>query len=124
MRSSLIRGATRKIVQLVGQGDRQFPERSVPRTFTDCQLYGTDVGAPLDFGPGRELRILFGDAWTGTFVSGKLTPAVLDKCGTVGDDIALDYPYNTHRPYNADPVGKIDGSVTAESVGPDLALSF
>jgi hypothetical protein len=126
MNIGLARGATRKIVQLVGEDDRQFPDRA-PKTFSQCLLYGTDVGAPLDFGPGEELRILFGDAWTGTRdPRGLVSPVILKHpiCDKSPDEIALAPPYHSLHPFNADPVGIVDASVTADSVGSNLKLKF
>jgi len=58
----VVRGRTRKIVQLVGAIDRQRGGPP-PQSFLKIRPYGTDLGTPLDVGP-RELFFLFGDAWT------------------------------------------------------------
>ncbi|HJZ82273.1 MAG TPA: DUF4185 domain-containing protein [Pyrinomonadaceae bacterium] len=117
--ANLKRGKTRKIVQLVGEEDREDTERPVPRTFSRYGLYGTDLGTPLDFGPGGPLWFLFGDAWTAEKLKdGKLDPKVYD------DKSALKPPYNHFRPFNADPVGVAPSNATAQNLDDKFELSF
>jgi hypothetical protein len=116
----LIRGRTRKVVQLVGEEDRE-PGRHSPKTFSKCCLYGTDLGTPLDFGPGGDLWLLFGDAWTATKQGNQLVPVI----HTDEDDrLALKPPYNRFRPFNADPVGVAPPTVTAETLSQTFELDF
>ena len=120
---SLVRGRTAKIVQLIGEKDREHPERlGSPGTFTkyDCQLrlYGADVGAPLDFGPDECLWLLFGDSWTAS-------PDNPDQPAIVGyEDHPFCYPYADGRPFNADCIGVVGPDVTAEGINEDLKLDF
>ena len=120
----LVRGKTRKIVQLVGEIDRQRREHP-PQTFTQCRLYGTDLGTPLDFGPGRELWFLFGDAWSATVkpVSDHLKVPLLEPA-LYDDSEALRHPYNRDHPFNADPVGRAEASVTAKNLDGAFQLNF
>lgn len=117
MAAGLVRGETRKLFQLVGEMDREHPSRPSPRTFSKCLLYGTDVGAILDFGPGSPIRILFGDSWSST---GPLDePALRNE----GEDF-FSAPYNAHRPFNGDAIGIITSTVTADNVHNGVELDF
>jgi hypothetical protein len=116
----VIRGRTRKIVQLVGEIDRQRGGPP-PQSFLKVRLYGTDLGTPLDVGP-RELSFLFGDAWTAEGKRGDkdLAPAVYKD----NDSEALKLPYNSNHPFNADPVGLAPPDVTAENLDETFELDF
>jgi Domain of unknown function (DUF4185) len=120
----LVCGKTRKVVQLVGEIDRQRHGHP-PQTFTKYGLYGTDLGTPLDFGPGRELWFLFGDAWSATVkpVSDHLKIPFLEPA-LYRDSEALRHPYNRDHPFNADPVGRAQADVTAKNLDGTFQLNF
>lgn len=110
----VIRTQTRKVVQLVGEIDRER-DRHPPQTFTKYRLYGADLGTPLDFGPNHPLWFLFGDAWTANEGG---APALLDE------SVAFDDPYNVWHPFNADPIGFAAPTVTAENLDSAFELDF
>jgi hypothetical protein len=116
----VVRGRTRKIVQLVGAIDRQR-SGPPPQSFLKIRRYGTDLGTPLDVGP-RELFFLFGDAWTaeGDRHDTDLAPNVYKD----DDSEALKTPYNPDHPFNADPVGFAPPDVTAENLDATFELDF
>src|SRR5262249_12485141 len=116
---NVVRGKTRKVVQLVGDIDRQRG-RNPPQTFAKYRLYGTDLGTPLDFGPSHDLWFLFGDAWTAVRQEdGSLKPKI-----DLDDNSALTFPYNKHHPFNADPVGVAPPNVTAQNLDRTFELEF
>jgi uncharacterized protein DUF4185 len=120
----VVRDKTRKVVQLVGEIDRQ-PGGHAPQTFTKWRLYGTDLGTPLDFGRGHELWFLFGDAWTAEKrADGSLVPKISDGKRPLEDKDALMPPYNSFHPFNADPVGVARSNITAESLSGMFELIF
>jgi hypothetical protein len=120
----LVRGKTRKVVQLAGEIDRQRHGHP-PQTFTKYGLYGTDLGTPLDFGQGRELWFLFGDAWSATVkpVSDHLKIPFLEPA-LYRDSETLRHPYNRDHPFNADPVARAPAGVTAKNLDGTFQLNF
>jgi Domain of unknown function (DUF4185) len=118
----VVRGKTGKLVQLVGESDCQTG-RPPPQTFTKYGLYGTDLGTPLDFGPGGPLWFLFGDAWTATREGDRPKPALLNAQDAESSK-AFSSPYNRFHPFNADPVGVAPSHVTAENLDTKFELMF
>jgi Domain of unknown function (DUF4185) len=118
----VVRGKTRKIVQLVGEIDRERG-RHPPQTFSKYRLYGTDLGTPLDFGPAHDLWFLFGDAWTATVRLAPPLPPLVEPA-LYSDKDALKEPYNRYHPFNADPVAVARSTVTAHNLDETFELEF
>lgn len=54
-----LKGSTRKIEQLVGDYDRQFKKNTNNLTFSNYQIWGTDLGVPFQY--KDKTYLLFGD---------------------------------------------------------------
>jgi hypothetical protein len=119
-----LRGETRKLFQLVGELDREHPANLQPGTFSRYRLAGTDVGALVDFGPDRDMLILFGDSWTGTWTDGHtdVAPSLPDLGPPPHDFFAA--PYRSSRPFNADAIAIVSRDVNSSNVDSGFRLDF